>query len=162
MPNTIDDFPLEFRPRKLGPTVVLSIVILLELVFAAHFESQAKWPPEMFFTKGIITTLSFLFMVGACVWGIIDVQRKPDRVFLDDTGVIVFLNGVERRYRWMEIARFHKVLVHARAQVYMVAIERKGEVAFDARANAIIAKFGPPADELLRLLVAAKARWGGA
>ena len=90
----------------------------------------------------------------------IEVQRRKDRLFIDQTGLIVDLNGVERRYLWTEMAHLHVVLVHARTKLHMVAIERRGEAAFDPKANVIWPRFGPGADEFLALLRAGKARWG--
>ena len=160
MPYTLADLPLEFRPKKLATTMVFALIIGLELIFAVVFEVVAKWPLEAFYTRGLISTLSFLFMVGACVWGIVEVQRLKDRLAIDETGVVVDLNGVERRYRWTDMARFHVVLVHARSKLHMVAIERKGDTGFDARANVIWPRFGPSPEEFLSLLRAGKARWG--
>jgi hypothetical protein len=159
---SLDDLPLEFRPGKLAPTLVLGLVILLELTFAAVFESLVKWPIAMFLGPGLISTLSFLFMVAACAWGIVRVQRRADRLVIDETGVIVALDGIERRYLWSEMARIHLVLVHARTKLHMVAIERRGEAAFDAKANVIWPRFGPSTEEFLKLLRAGKARWGEA
>jgi hypothetical protein len=160
MSPSLDDLPLEFRPGKLAPTLVLALVILLELTFAAVFEAVARWPIRMFLGAGLLSTLSFLFMLGACVWGIVRVQRRDDRLVIDESGVVIALGGAERRYRWSEMARFHLVLVHARTKLHMVAIERRGDGAFDARANVIWPRFGPSTDEFLRLLRAGKARWG--
>lgn len=161
MPHTLAEIPLEFRPKKLAASMVFGLVILLEVVFAVNFELQAKWPLATFFTHGLPTTLAFAFMVGVCVWGIVDVQRKTDRIHIDETGLTVCLHGVERRYAWTDMARFHKVLVHKRSQMHMVAIERWSDMNFDAKANVIWPRFGPGTDELLKLLVAGKARWGG-
>jgi hypothetical protein len=160
MRYSLDDLPLIFRPGKLAPTVVLSLVIMLELIFAASFESVERWPVATFLHAGLASTLSFLFMLGACVWGIVRVQRRTDRLVIDGSGVIVALDGKERRYGWSEMARFHLVVVHARTKLHMVAIERQGESDFDPRANVIWPRFGPSADEFLKLLRAGKMRWG--
>jgi hypothetical protein len=160
MPYTLADLPLEFRPKRLAPTLVLLLVIGLEIAFAVNFELTAKWPLQTFFARGLTTTLSFLFMVGACVWWIVQIQRKSDRLRIDEDGVFLDLNGVQRSWAWADMARFHLVLVHARAKVQMIAIERKGDVDFDARANVIWPRFGPETKELLALLRAGKARWG--
>jgi hypothetical protein len=160
MLHSLSDLPLDFRPKKLAPTMVFVMIIFLEAVFAVAFELVAKWPPQAFLTRGLISTLSFLFMIGACVWGIVQVQTRRDRLLIDQTGVIVDLDGVERRYRWTEMARFHLVLVHARSKLHMVAIERWGEASFDPKANIIWPKFGPGTEEFLGLLRAGKARWG--
>ncbi len=160
MSHTLDDLPLEFRPGKRAPTAVFALIILLELLFAVSFESVARWPAAMFIGPGLGSTLAFLFMIGACVWGIVQVQRRADRLLIDEAGVIVTLGGAERRYRWTEMARFHLVMVHARTKLHMVAIERRGESAFDAKANVIWPRFGPSTDDFLTLLRAGKARWG--
>ena len=160
MPQTIDDAPLEFRPRKLAPTMVFAMIILLELVFGVVFEIQAKWPLEAFYTTGLVTSLSYLFMIGACIFGIVEVQRKTDRLLIDENGVELVLNGVRRAWAWKEMARFHLVLVHARSKLHMVAIEPKGQGTFDPKANVIWPRFGPGTDEFLALLRAGKARWG--
>jgi len=162
MPDTLADLPLEYRPRKFAMTMVCVLVIVLEIVFAIGFEISAKWPLEAFFTRGLISTLSFAFMIGASIWGIVEVQRKTDRLTIDQTGVVLDLNGVVRRWAWTDMARFHLVLVHKRSNLHMVAIEPKGQgSAFDAKANVIWPRFGPGTDEFLRLLRAGKARWGG-
>ncbi len=160
MTHSLDDLPLEFRPKKLAPTMVFALIIALELMFAVGFEIQAKWPPEAFYTKGLISTLSFLFMVGACVFGIVETQRKTDRLTLDRNGVVLEMNGATRAWAWKDMARFHLVLVHARSKLHMVAIEPKGQGVFDAKANVIWPRFGPGTDEFLALLRAGKARWG--
>jgi len=160
MSYNLDDAPLEFRPKKLAPTMVFALIIVLELIFAVCFELLAKWSVADFLAKGLISTLSFLFMIGACVWGIVDVQRKQDRLLIDDTGVTVSIGGVERRYLWPDMARFHLVMVHARSRLHMVAIEPNGATDFDAKANIIWPRFGPGTEEFLRLLRAGKARWG--
>jgi hypothetical protein len=162
MAHTLSDLPLEFRPRKAAVTVVLALIIGLEVVFAIGFEFIAKWPVRTFFTRGLVSTLSFLFMIGACVWGLIDLRSRRDRIVIDEAGVLVELNGEERSYRWTEMARFHLVLVHARSKLRMVAIERFGEEGFEAKANVIWPRFGPSTDEFLSLLRAGKARWGAA
>ena len=41
------------------------------------------------------------------------------------------------------MARFHLVMVHARTKLQMIAIEPRGQGAFDAKANVIRTKFGP-------------------
>ena len=137
-----------------------TLLILLELVFAASFEMQAKWPLSAFFTTGLISTLAFLFMVGVAVFGIAQALRSKDHLYIDDTGVILRLDNVERRWRWRDMARFHLVLVHKRSKLHMVAIEMKGDTGFDAKANVIWPRFGPNTDEFLALLRAGKARWG--
>jgi hypothetical protein len=162
MDPSLDKLPLEYRPGKVAPTAVFSLIILLELIFAVGFQSVARWPLARFVGPGLASTLSFLFMIGACVWGIVRVQRRTDRLVIDETGVVVILNGVERRWRWSEMARFHLVLVHGRTKLHMGAIARRGERAFDPRANVIWPRFGPATDEFLRLLRAGKARWGEA
>jgi hypothetical protein len=162
MTYSLADLPLEFRPRKLAMTMVFALIIVLELAFAVSFELIAKWPLEAFYTRGLINSLSFLFMVGACVWGIVDVQRKTDRLVIDQTGVELELNGVRRAWAWTEMARFHLVLVHPRSKLHMVAIEPKGQGTFDAKANVIWPRFGPGTDEFLAILRAGKARWGEA
>jgi hypothetical protein len=160
MAPTLSDLPLEFRPRKAAPTMVFALIILLEIVFAIGFELVSKWPPGAFLTRGLPSTLSFLFMIGACVWGMTKVLRRNDRLVIDESGVTVDLDGVERCYRWSEMARFHLVMVHARTKLHMVAIERTGEAGFDARANVIWPRFGPDTGDFLALLRAGKARWG--
>jgi len=160
MPYALSDLPLEFRPKKRGPTVVLSLIIVLELMFAVGFEINSRWPPEAFFTKGLISTLSFVFIVGACVFGIVQAHRRKDRLVIDETGVRLDLNGVSRTWRWTDMARFHLILVHAPSKLRMVAIEPRGQDEFDARANVIWPKFGPSTEEFLGLLRAGKARWG--
>lgn len=160
MPHTPADLPLEFRPKKLAPTMVFALIILLEVMFAIGFEMATHWSVEMFLTKGLISTLSFLFMVGACVFGIVQAQRRKDRLVIDETGVLLDLNGVSRTWRWTDMARFHLVLVHARSKLHMVAIEPKGQGAFDARANVIWPRFGPSTDDFIKILRAGKARWG--
>jgi len=161
MPPTLADLPLEYRPRKLATTMVFALVILLEIVFAIGFEISAKWPLEAFYTRGLIATLSFLFMVGASLWGIYQVQTKTDHLTIDQTGVELELDGVVRRWAWIDMGRFHLVLVHRRSGLHMVAIEPKGRGGdFDAKANVIWPRFGPGTDELLGLLRAGKARWG--
>jgi hypothetical protein len=162
MPHSLDEVPLEFRPKKLAPTMVFALIILLEIIFAVGFELIARWRLADFFGKGLISTLSFLFMIGACIFGIVDVRRKQDRLLIDETGVTVNLGGVERRYLWPDMARFHLVLVHARSRLHMVAIEPRGATDFDAKANVIWPRFGPGTEDFLRLLRAGKARWGGA
>jgi hypothetical protein len=162
MPYTLSDLPLEFRPKKQGPTVVLSLIIVLELMFAAGSEMANKWPPKWFFTTGLISTLAFLFMVGACIVGIVQAHTRKDRLVIDETGVLLDQNGVSRAWRWTDMARFHLVLVHAPSKLRMVAIEPRGDEAFDAKANVIWPKFGPTTEEFLGLLRAGKARWGEA
>ena len=160
MPHTLADLPLDFRPKQTAKIGVFILLILLELVFAATFEMQAKWPITAFFTTGLISTLAFLFMVGAAGFGIVQAMRSTDHLFIDDTGVILRLDNVERRWRWRDMARFHLVLVHKRSKLHMVAIELKGDVGFDPKANVIWPRFGPSTDEFLALLRAGKARWG--
>lgn len=163
MPYTLSDLPLEFRPKKQGPTVVLSLIIVLELVFAIGFEMSTKWPLANFFTKGLISTLSFLFIVGACVVGIVQAHRRKDRLVIDETGVVLDQNGISRAWCWADMGRFHLVVVHAPSKLRMVAIEPRGqEEGFDAKANVIWPKFGPSTEEFLNLLRAGKARWGDA
>ena len=161
MPLTLADLPLEFRPKKTAPTMVFILIIVLEVIFAAGFEIVQRWPLRTFFTTGLISTLSFLFMVGVCIWGIVDAQTKQDRLTIDQEGVLVHLNGVTRQWDWRDMARFHLVLVHARTKLHMVAIEPKGAVAFDAKANVIWPRFGPDTEAFYALLRAGKARWGG-
>jgi hypothetical protein len=161
MSYTLSDLPLEFRPKKQGPTVVLSVVIVLELVFAVSFEMDNHWPVQAFFTKGLISTLSFLFIVGACVFGIVQAHTRKDRLVIDESGVVLDLNGVSRAWRWSDMGRFHLVMVHAPSKLRKVAIEPRGqEEGFDAKANVIWPKFGPSTEEFLNLLRAGKARWG--
>ncbi len=160
MTHSLDNLPLEFRPKKLAPTMVFALIIALELIFAVFFELQAKWPLEAFFTRGLISTLSFLFMIGVCVFGIVETQRKTDRLTLDETGVSLEMGGATRAWAWKDMARFHLVLVHARSKLHMVAIETKGQGVFDAKANVIWPRFGPGTDEFLALLRTGKARWG--
>ena len=160
MTHSLDNLPLEFRPKKLAPTMVFALIIALELIFAAVFELQAKWPLEAFYTRGLISTLSFLFMIGACVFGIVETQRKTDRLTLDETGVSLEMGGATRAWAWRDMARFHLVLVHARSKLHMVAIEPKAQGMFNAKANVIWPRFGPGTDEFLALLRAGKARWG--
>ena len=160
MPYTLSDLPLEFRPKKQGPTVALSVVIVLELMFAVGFEATNHWPVQAFFTKGLISTISFLFIVGVCVFGIVQAHRRKDRLVIDETGVRLDLDGASRAWRWSDMGRFHLVMVHAPSKTRMVAIEPRGEEAFDAKANVIWPKFGPSTEEFLTLLRAGKARWG--
>jgi hypothetical protein len=160
MTYSLEDLPLEFRPKTFATIAVFTLIILLELVFAIAFEVVAKWPPEAFFTRGLVATLSFLFMIGVCGWGIVEVRRRKDRLVITETGIIVDLGGVERRYLWPEMARFHLVLVHERSKLHLVAIERTSDTAFEARANVIWPRFGPSTHEFLSLLRAGKARWG--
>ena len=160
-PYTLANVPLEFRPRRFPIALVCGVVILLELTAAVGFESSTRWPIEMFFTKGLISTLSFLFIVGACVFGIVQAYRRKDRLVIDETGVLLDLNGVVRSWRWVDMARFHLVLVHARSNLHAVAIEPKGERDFDAKANVIWPKFGPSTSDLIKLFQAGRARWGG-
>ena len=163
MPYTLADLPLEFRPKKQGPIVALSAVIVLELAFAVWFETSAKWPIQTFFTKGLISTLSFLFIVGACTVGIVQALRRRDRLLIDEAGVVLDLNGVSRAWRWSDMGRFHLVMVHAPSKTRMVAIEPRDQAEpFDARANVIWPKFGPTTEQFLNLLRAGKARWGEA
>jgi hypothetical protein len=162
MPLSLDDAPLEFRPDTRAPTIVFSLIILLELIFGGAFVVMARWPLERFFTTGLISTLSFVFMIGACVYGIIEARRRTDRLRIDDTGVTLLLDGTTRAWRWDEMNRFHLVTVNARSGLKRVAIEPKGAANFDAKANLIAPRFGPPTDALLTLLRAGKARWGGA
>jgi len=159
-PYTLMDLPLEFRPRKFAIATVCAVVIVLEVMAAIGFESSARWPLEAFFTKGLITTLSFLFMVGACVWGIVQAYRRKDRLVIDEDGVLLDLNGVVRSWRWADMGRFHLVLVHARSNLHAVAIEPKGQRDFDAKANIIWPRFGPSTSDLIKLFQAGKARWG--
>ncbi len=162
MSYSLADIPLEFRPKKLAPTMVFALIILLELGFAAGFLIVGKWPVQTLLTTGLPTTLSFLFMIGVCVWGIVQAQTRKDQLTIDETGVRLHLNGVDRAWRWTEMARFHLVLVHARSKMHMVAIEPKGQGAvFDAKANVIWPRFGPSTDDFLALLRAGKAKWGG-
>jgi hypothetical protein len=158
------DLPLEFRPKKQGPTLVLSLIILLEVMFAVGSEMSNHWPPKWFYTTGLISTLAFLFMIGACVFGIVQAHTRKDRLVIDETGVTLDLNGVTRAWRWSDMGRFHLVTVHAPSKTRMVAIEPRdqGEAAFDARANVIWPKFGPSTEDFLNLLRAGKARWGEA
>ena len=160
MPHTLADLPLDFRPKQGAKIGVFTLLILLELVFAASFEMQAKWPLAAFYTTGLISTLAFLFMVGVAVFGIVQALRSKDHLYIDDTGVILCLDSVERRWRWRDMARFHLVLVHKRSKLHMVAIEMKGDTDFDAKANVIWPRFGPNTDEFLALLRAGKTRWG--
>lgn len=163
MPYALSDLPLEFRPKKQGPIVALSVVIVLELLFAVGFEINNHWPVQAFFTKGLISTLSFLFIVGACIVGIVQAQRRKDRLVIDESGVLLDLNGVSRAWRWSDMGRFHLVTVHAPSKLRKVAIELRGqEEGFDARANVIWPKFGPSTEDFLNLLRAGKARWGDA
>ena len=106
MTYTLADLPLEFRPKKLAPSMVLGLLIVLELAFAVAFEVVAKWPVEAFYTRGLVSTVSFLFLVGACVWGIVDIQRKTDRLTIDDTGVVLELDapGVSGRGRTWRVS----------------------------------------------------------
>ena len=161
MPHTLADLPLDFRPRKTATIGVFILLIVLELLFATMFELQAKWPLAAFFTaNGLISTGSFLFLVGVAVFGIVQAARSRDHLLIDETGVILRLQDVERRWRWRDMARFHLVLVHKRSKLHMVAIELKGDPAFDPKANVIWPRFGPGTDEFLALLRAGKARWG--
>lgn len=160
MPPSLADLPLEFRPKKGATIGVLVLLIALEVVFAAAFEIQAKWPLAAFFTTGLISTLSFLFLVGAAVFGIVQAVNSRDHLLIDETGVSLRQNGVERRWPWRDMARFHLVLVHRRSKLHMVAIEPKGDAAFNAKANVIWPRFGPNTDEFLALLRAGKAKWG--
>jgi hypothetical protein len=160
MSYSLADLPLEFRPKKLAATMLLALLIALELVFAAVFVLVAKWPLDAFFTRGLASTLSFLFLVGACVWGIVDIQRKRDRLTIDETGVALELDGARRVWRWPDMARFHLVAAHPRSDSKFVAIEPKGAAAFDAKANLIKTKFGPETNDFLTILRAGKARWG--
>jgi hypothetical protein len=160
MPYSLADLPLEFRPKVQGPVLVLSLIIVLELMFAGGSEVANKWPPKWFFTTGLISTLAFLFMVGACAVGIVQALRRKDRLVIDETGVRLDQNGVSRAWRWAEMGRFHLVVVHKPSKLRMVAIEPPGEAAFDARANVIWPRFGPSTEEFLNLLRAGKARWG--
>jgi hypothetical protein len=161
MPHTLADLPLDFRPKQQAKIGVYVLLIVLELVFAAVFETKAKWPLAAFLTtNGLITTLAFLFMVAVPVFGIVQAVRSQDHLLIDDTGVILKLDNVERRWRWRDMARFHLVLVHKRSKLHMVAIELKSDAAFDAKANVIWPRFGPNTDEFLALLQAGKARWG--
>jgi hypothetical protein len=161
MPPSLDDAPLDFRPSKRAPTIVFSLIILLELIFGGAFVVLAHWPPERFFTTGLISTLSFVFMVGACVFGIVEAQRRKDHLRIDETGVTLHLDGATRAWRWDEMARFHLITVNARGGLKRVAIEPRGATGFDPKANLIAPRFGPPTDALLTLLRAGKARWGG-
>ncbi|HLZ85505.1 MAG TPA: hypothetical protein VKQ54_18225, partial [Caulobacteraceae bacterium] len=102
----------------------------------------------------------FLFMIGACVFGIVQAHRRKDRLLIDETGVRLDQNGVTRAWRWAEMGRFHLVTVHGPSKTRMVAIEPRDPVGFDARANVIWPKFGPSTEDLLRLLLAGKKRWG--
>jgi hypothetical protein len=160
MPYTLLDLPLEFRPKRQGPTLVLSLIIVLELMFAVGSELANKWPPKWFVTTGLISSLAFLFMIGACVFGIVQAHRRKDRLLIDEAGVRLDQNGVTRAWRWAEMGRFHLVTVHAPSKTRMVAIEPRDPVDFDARANVIWPKFGPSTDEFLKLLLAGKKRWG--
>jgi len=163
MPYSLSDLPLEFKPNRQAPTVALSVVIVLELMFAVGFEMSNHWPVAAFFGKGLISTLSFLFIVGACVVGLVQAHRRKDRLVIDETGVRLDLNGVSRAWRWHDMGRFHLVTVHARSKTRVVAIEPRGaQPSFDAKANVIWPKFGPSTEEFLKLLLAGKARWGGA
>ncbi|MDB5479711.1 MAG: hypothetical protein JWO83_764, partial [Caulobacteraceae bacterium] len=137
-----------------------SLIIVLELMFAGGFEMTNRWPPKWFFTTGLISTLSFLFIVGVCVVGIVQAHRRKDRLVIDETGVLLDQNGVSRAWRWTDMARFHLVVVHAPSKLRMVAIEPPDHEAFDAKANVIWPKFGPSTEEFLGLLRAGKARWG--
>jgi hypothetical protein len=124
---------------------------------------SAKWPIQAFYTKGLISTLSFLFIVGACIFGIVQAHTRKDRLLIDESGVLLDLNGVSRAWRWNDMGRFHLVMVHAPSKTRMVAIEpRGGDGSFDAKANVIWPKFGPSTEEFLGLLRAGKARWGAA
>jgi hypothetical protein len=160
MTYTLADLPLEFRPKKMAPSMVLGLLIVLELGFATAFELVAKWPVEAFYTRGLVSTLSFLFLVGACVWGIADIQRKTDHLTIDENGVTLELDGAKRSWAWADMARFHLVTVHARSKLQMIAIEPRGQGLFDARANIIRTRFGPETNAFLGLLRAGKARWG--
>jgi hypothetical protein len=160
MPPSLDDAPLEFRPDKRAPTIVFSLIILLELIFGGAFVVLAHWPPERFFTTGLISTLSFVFMIGACVFGIIEAQRRKDHLRIDEAGVTLHLDGVTRAWRWTDMNRFHLVTINARSGLKRVAIEPNGASGFDAKAHVIAPRFGPPTDALLTLLRAGKARWG--
>jgi hypothetical protein len=161
MPYSLADLPLEFRPKRLGPTMVLSLIIVLELMFAAGSEIANKWPPKWFVTTGLVSTLAFLFMIAACLAGIVQAQRRKDRLVIDETGVRLDQSGVTRAWRWSDMSRFHLVTVHAPSKTRMVAIEPKDADGFDARANVIWPKFGPTTDDFLKLLLAGKKRWGG-
>jgi uncharacterized membrane protein len=163
MPYSLSDLPLEFKPKRQGTIVALSVVIVLELMFAVGFEMNNHWPLAAFFGKGLISTLSFLFIVGACAVGIVQAQRRKDRLVIDENGVRLELNGVARAWRWNDMGRFHLVTVHARSKTRVVAIEPRGEQStFDPKANVIWPKFGPSTEDFLKLLLAGKARWGEA
>jgi hypothetical protein len=157
---TIDDLPLEFRPRKTAPTVVLLLVIALEVAFAARFVLVSHLTARTMASTGLAFALPFLALVGACVWQIIRIQTRTDRLRIDETGVVADLNGVERRWAWGEMARLHIVKMHARSGLQLVAIERQGEIDFDARASVIWPRFGPSTPQFLGLLRAGRARWG--
>jgi hypothetical protein len=161
MPYSLSDLPLEFRPKNQGPILALALVIVLEVTFAVGFEMNNRWPIQAFFGRGLLSTLSFLFMVGACVFGIVQVLQRKDRLVIDETGVLLDLNGVTRTWRWSDMGRFHLVMVHAPSKTQRVAIEPRGEAAtFDARANVISPRFGPSPDDFLGILRAGRARWG--
>lgn len=161
MTYTLADLPLEFRPKKGGPTGVYVVFILLEVAFAVGFEMVQRQPPAAFFTgNGLISTLAFLFMVGVCVFGIYQTQTRQDRLVIDQSGVLLHLNDVTRQWAWTDMNRFHLVLVHKRTNLHRIAIEPYGALKFDARANLIWPRFGPDTAEFLALLKAGKARWG--